>query len=133
MLALKQSSTHVRRHIVRHRVSVHEDWPHIITSLQSCSDILNKTLNSSRYKRRLPVGAGHMILEIISGLVPFPVLAPAVKPSPQPYVPCVPCNLAVKPVPRGVNSRGRYELVAEVEGPEGGSSEGLAAEVEHSF
>jgi hypothetical protein len=41
--------------------------------------------------------------------------------------------LAVKPVPGGVNSRDRYELVAEVEGPDGGSSEGLAAEVEHFF
>jgi hypothetical protein len=133
MLELKQSSTHIRCHIVTHRVSVHEDWPHIIASVQSCSDILNKTLNSIRDMRRLPGGAGHVILEIICGWIPFPVLAPAVKPSSQPYVPCIPGNLAVKPVPGGVSARGRYELVAEVEGPEGGSAEGFAAEVEHSL
>lgn len=68
-----------------------------------------------------------MILEINAALA----LCPAVKPRPQPYVPCVPCNQAVKPVAVGVNSRGRYELVAEVQGPEGGMAEGLAAEVEH--
>lgn len=48
----------------------------------------------------------------------------------QAYVACIPSNQLVKPVPVGVNSRGRYKLLAQVEGPESSSAEGLAAQVE---
>lgn len=70
-----------------------------------------------------------MILEIIRDLVLC--LGLTVKPCAQPYVAGIPSNLAVKPVPGGVNTRCRYELVPQVEGPEGCMAEGLAAEVEH--
>jgi hypothetical protein len=68
-----------------------------------------------------------MVFEVIWGLI----LVPAVKPSTQQYVSGLPSNQAVKPVPGGVSARGRYKLVAQVEGSEGRMAERLAAEVEH--
>jgi hypothetical protein len=55
------------------------------------------------------------------------------KPGPEPYVPCVPCNQPVKLVPGGVNTWGRNELLAQIQGPQSSMAEGLAAQVEDSF
>jgi hypothetical protein len=66
-------------------------------------------------------------------MIPQISTAAVAKISPKPDVPCIPSYLPIKTVPGGVSSRGRYELLSQVEGPEGSIAERLAAQVEDAL
>jgi hypothetical protein len=51
----------------------------------------------------------------------------------QPNIPTVPVDLRLQPVTAGRRTRGRDELVAQVQSPQSSITEGLAAEVENSL
>ena len=93
--------------------------------MQCRNDILCELLNSRGNAGGLPGRPFDMILEIR--------ITAVAKPGPQANVTGVPTDLLLKQGPGGVNSRGRYELVAEVQGPESSIAEGLAAQVEDSL